>query len=122
MCKDIAMNDWFNHFILICIIFNSVCLAITWFGEPDKLVTVMEWINIAFTIIYTIEMIIKMIAFAKQYFDDGWNVFDFLIVFFAWVGLFMEFVFKIEIGALTTVVRAFRILRVLKLIRKARNL
>jgi len=45
-----------------------------------------------------------------------------LIVIFAWVGLISQFVFNINVGPLTTVVRAFRILRVLKLIRKAKNL
>ena len=82
----------------------------------------MEWINIGFTGVYTVEMIIKLIAYKASYYHDGWNNFDFLIVFFAWVGLISQFMFNINVGALTTVVRAFRILRVLKLIRKAKSL
>lgn len=82
----------------------------------------MEQVNIAFTIIYTLEMIIKLIAFRRLYFKDNWNIFDFLIVVFAWIGFFASIVFNINVGALTTVVRAFRILRVLKLIRKAKSL
>lgn len=82
----------------------------------------MEQVNIAFTIIYTLEMIIKLIAFRRLYFKDNWNIFDFLIVVFAWIGFFAAIVFNINVGALTTVVRAFRILRVLKLIRKAKSL
>ena len=79
----------------------------------------METINIVFTIIYTVEMVIKLIAFLKHYFDDGWNNFDFLIVLFAWIGFASNKLFDLNVGSLTTVVRAFRILRVLKLIRKA---
>lgn len=45
-----------------------------------------------------------------------------MIVFFAIVGIVSKYGFDINVGALTTVVRAFRILRVLKLIRKAKNL
>lgn len=82
----------------------------------------MEVVNLAFTGIYFIEMIIKLIAYKKTYFMDGWNVFDFLIVIFALIGIVSEQVFNIKVGALSTVVRAFRILRVLKLIRKAKNL
>ena len=95
---------------------NSICLSITWFDEPDELVTVMEQINIGFTLIYTVEMLIKLFAFKSAYFKDGWNTFDFLIVLFAWIGLISLLVFKVQVGALATVVRSFRILRVLKLI------
>ena len=107
---------------MICIILNTICLSITWFGEPELLTMIMEQINIAFTIVYTVEMVIKLIAFKRLYFKDNWNIFDFMIVIFAWIGFFAAIVFNINVGALTTVVRAFRILRVLKLIRKARNL
>ena len=82
----------------------------------------MEWVNIGFTVVYTVEMIIKLVAYKSNYYQDGWNNFDFLIVVFAWVGLISQFVFSINVGALTTVVRAFRILRVLKLIKKAKSL
>ena len=46
-----------------------------------------EWVNIVFTLIYTVEMVIKVIAYKMKYFHDGWNVFDFMIVMFAYVGL-----------------------------------
>ena len=82
----------------------------------------MEWVNFGFTVVYTIEMFIKLVAYKASYYEDGWNNFDFLIVLFAWVGLISQVVFNINVGALTTVVRAFRILRVLKLIRKAKSL
>lgn len=121
-CRDLALSDRFNNFIMICIILNTICLSITWFGEPELLTIIMEQINIAFTIVYTVEMVIKLIAFKRLYFKDNWNIFDFIIVIFAWIGFFAAIVFNINVGALTTVVRAFRILRVLKLIRKAKNL
>ena len=121
-CRKIANSDCFSNTILSCIILNTICLSITWFGEPELLTLVMEIVNIIFTIIYTIEMIIKLIAYKKNYFQDGWNNFDFLIVVFAWIGFVAQYVFGINVGALTTVVRAFRILRVLKLVRKARSL
>ena len=121
-CNDVAQANSFNIFILVCIIINSICLAVTWYNEPGWLVEVMEAVNLAFTGIYFLEMIIKLIAYKKTYFMDGWNVFDFLIVMFALVGIITQTFFNIQVGALSTVVRAFRILRVLKLIRKAKNL
>jgi len=40
-----------------------------------------------FNIIYTIEVIIKLVAYGWGYFADGWNNFDFTIVVVAWLGL-----------------------------------
>ena len=118
----IAESKAFKRSILTCIILNAVCLSITWYGEPEELVLAMEIINIFFTVVYTVEMIIKLVAFKREYFTDGWNGFDFLIVIIAWIGLISFFLLKIKFILLTTTVRAFRILRVLKLIHRARNL
>ena len=68
--------------------------------------------------IYTIEFLIKLIALKKDYFSDGWNNFDFVIVLSAWTGIFALQVFNIDVGPATTIVRSFRISRILKLIRK----
>jgi hypothetical protein len=36
-CYAIAMNIYFDRFILFCIVFNTGCLAFTWHGEPDNI-------------------------------------------------------------------------------------
>ena len=82
----------------------------------------MEILNVIFTLIYTLEMIIKLIALKGQYFKDNWNNFDFMIVLIAWIGLISLYMLKIKYIYLTTMVRAFRISRLLKLIHRAKNL
>ena len=82
----------------------------------------LEVLNLIFTVIYTVEMIIKLIGLGKKYFQDGWCVFDFAIVLSAWLGLVLLRVFAINVGSVTTVIRSFRIARVLKLIKQAKNL
>ena len=116
ICNKVAESSAFHAFIFTSIVLNSICLSITWYREPEQLVIVMEWVNIVFTLIYTVEMVIKIIAYKMKYFHDGWNVFDFMIVVFAYVGMLSFHVFDINYSVLTTIVRAFRILRVLKLI------
>jgi len=37
-------------------------------------------IGIIFTVIFIIEMILKLIAFGSSYFNYGWNKFDFFVV------------------------------------------
>ena len=82
----------------------------------------LEVLNYIFTGIYTVEMFIKLVAYGKAYFDDGWCIFDFLIVMSAWVGIILLQVFAIDVGSISTIIRSFRIARVLKLIKAAKNL
>ena len=88
----------------------------------QQIIDVLEILNYTFTAIYTIEMIIKMIAFGKDYFKDSWCLFDFIIVLSAWIGIILLKVFNIDVGSISTIIRSFRIARVLKLIKTAKNL
>lgn len=88
----------------------------------EDIIGVLEILNYIFTVIYTVEMIIKMVGFGKSYFEDGWCVFDFLIVMSAWAGIILLQVFNIDVGSISTIIRSFRIARVLKLIKTAKNL
>jgi hypothetical protein len=105
----------------MCILINTICLALSWYDEPVYVAAIIAPINLAFNIIYTIEATIKLIAFGKNYFNDGWNKFDFTIVIVAWIGQILNNV-GLNIGASTTVIRSFRISRVFKIIRKYKNL
>ena len=40
----------------------------------------LEYLNYVFMVIFTIEAIIKLIALKCDYFRDGWNWFDFIVV------------------------------------------
>jgi hypothetical protein len=68
-------------------VFNTVCLALTWYDEPVGLAPLLETINLVFNFIYTIEFIIKVTGFGLDYFADGWNNFDLVIVLAAWFGM-----------------------------------
>jgi len=74
----VAVNPWFERFILVVIVANSVCLAIDDNNAPvrPKWLDVMD---IVFITIFTAEMIIKIIAmgFVMQpysYLRDYWNI------------------------------------------------
>lgn len=112
----------FDRFILLCIALNTVCLCCNWYGEPPSLGGLLETFNLGFNIIYTLEAIIKLIAFDKDYFKDGWNIFDFVIVISAWIGFISEKIEGLDIGASTNVIRIFRISRIFKIIKKYKSL
>jgi voltage-gated sodium channel len=83
---------------------------------------IFENINFAFTLIYTIEAIIKLYVFRRTYFRDGWNIFDLIIVISAWIGFIIEKLFLIKIGEIVTIFRTFRISRIFKMVKKWRSL
>ena len=120
--RSVAQSKVFETFIFICICLNTVCLALTWYGQSENTKNVLEIINYFFTGIYTLEFLIKLIAFKKDYFYNGWNIFDFLIVVSAWVGIIATQVFNLDIGPISTVVRSFRISRILKIIKRLKEL
>lgn len=118
----LAQHPAFEIFIFVCICCNTVVLAIKWYDMNQEIIDVLEILNYMFTVVYTIEMIVKMAAFGKGYFKDGWCLFDFIIVLSAWIGIILLQVFDIDVGSVSTIIRSFRIARVLKLIKTAKQL
>lgn len=86
------------------------------------MIVVCEWLNLVFNIIYSFEAIIKLTAFGCDYFNDGWNNFDFLIVISGWLGTVADNIDGLDIGSFMTVLRAFRIGRIFKIVKKYRDL
>ena len=86
---EIAKHPAFEIFIFIIIVCNTIVLAFSWYGMDQKIIDALWVLNFIFTIIYTVEMFVKLIAFGKRYFADGWNVFDFSIVMSAWLGILL---------------------------------
>lgn len=67
------------------ILANTFVLALKWYAMPEEVVTMNEYLNYTFSIIFTGEAIIKLIAMEKNYFKDSWNIFDFIVVVGTWM-------------------------------------
>lgn len=122
MCYNIATSVILDNFIFFCIMVNTICLSLTWYNEPEALKSWLENINLVFNIIYTIEAMIKLIAFGGDFFKDGWNTFDFVIVIAAWVGFIAKNIDGLDLGQSTTIIKSFRICRIFKIIKKYKSL
>lgn len=68
------------------------------------------------------ESILKIFAMREGYFVDGWNIFDFIIVLGTVVGIIISQFSKFNVGPQTTVIRAFRIGRILRIIKRYKSL
>ena len=113
----------FDAFIMGCIIANSIVMACEYHGMSDGYRAVLFWINVLFAVIFTIELIVKVMALGwKRYLMDSWNRFDCIIVFGTNVGLILFFAAGIEVGSIASVVRICRIGRIFRLINSAKSL
>jgi voltage-gated sodium channel type II alpha len=79
-------------------------------------------VNLCFTIIFIIEAVIKITAYKKVYFQDGWNRFDFFIVVVSVIEIIMTLFIHIQALVVITLFRVFRVGRVLRLIKTAKGL
>lgn len=124
LCYDFIMpgiNPKFDQCILLCIVLNSICMAVTEFGDSDDKSMVLEALNRVFAAIFAAEAITKLIALRARYFDDGWNKFDFGIVVGTIIGQIIGF-FTSSIGVITFTINLFRICRLLRLIKSIKKL
>ena len=72
---------FFQRFILFCILTNTFSMGIEYHSQPEWLTKTVEISNLAFSMIFAVEMILKLMALGFfQYIADGFNVFDGVIV------------------------------------------
>src|SRR5690606_35243054 len=104
--------------IQVIIISNTLILMVKWYREPDYVNDITETMNLIFTLIFAIEAFIRIVAIGfSSYFDDGWNLFDFVVAVGSIAGLIISKNTELSIKA-TTLLRAFRILRLLRLLKR----
>lgn len=100
-------SPWVTRIIISLILINAVTLGL----ETDKDIyahygTLLQWADRFLLSVFTVELAIKFYAYRGHFFKSGWNVFDFVIVTIAWI----------PASGPLSVLRAFRILRVLRLL------
>uniref|UniRef100_A0A8C2QBW4 Voltage-dependent L-type calcium channel subunit alpha n=1 Tax=Cricetulus griseus TaxID=10029 RepID=A0A8C2QBW4_CRIGR len=77
----VVTSSYFEYLMFALIMLNTICLGMQHYNQSDQMNHISDILNVAFTIIFTLEMVLKLIAFKPRgYFGDPWNVFDFLIV------------------------------------------
>uniref|UniRef100_A0A3B4EFI9 Ion transport domain-containing protein n=1 Tax=Pygocentrus nattereri TaxID=42514 RepID=A0A3B4EFI9_PYGNA len=109
---SIVESKYFNRGIMIAILINTISMGIEHHNQPDELTNVLEICNIVFTSMFTLEMILKLTAFGFfEYLRNPYNIFDGIIVIIS----VCEIIGQSDGGL--SVLRTFRLLRVIKLVR-----
>ncbi|XP_051742630.1 voltage-dependent T-type calcium channel subunit alpha-1H isoform X3 [Ctenopharyngodon idella] len=108
----IVDSKYFNRGIMIAILINTLSMGIEYHEQPAQLTNILEISNIVFTSMFVLEMLFKLLAFGTfGYIKNPYNIFDGIIVVISvW-----EIIGQADGGL--SVLRTFRLLRVLKLVR-----
>uniref|UniRef100_A0A673HMF7 Voltage-dependent L-type calcium channel subunit alpha n=2 Tax=Cyprinidae TaxID=7953 RepID=A0A673HMF7_9TELE len=133
---------YFEYLMFFLIMLNTLCLGMQHCNQSDHITKLSDTLNLIFTVLFTGEMIVKLIAFkAKGYFGDPWNVFDFVIVigsivdvvlsevdsekslfFFQEVNPMQAIADAENVRVSITFFRLFRVLRLIKLLNRSEGI
>ena len=118
----LVTHAWFDRLMLSLIMLNTVVLASYYHDMPVAHEMVNEYINLALSGLFTIEMVLKLLGFSTYgYFQDRWNAFDGFIVVTSLIEILMSYG-GVDADVDVSVLRTFRLLRVLKLARSLSGL
>ena len=115
IASSIAHNKGFELFITGIIILNSVLIGVETY--TDNLTVKMIQQGILY--IFTFEILLRFIAAKsiKEFFCDGWNVFDLTLVL---IGYIPETLFAS--ASMMTALRVLRVFRILRLLRASKEI
>ena len=80
---------WFEYFIIAVIIVNGIILGLETSDAVDR--RYGDWLRLGNEValwVFIAEAALKMLALSPRlwrYFQDGWNIFDFMVIVFALV-------------------------------------
>jgi hypothetical protein len=115
-CYKMCTSQKFDNFFLLVIYLNSIKLVIDTYildyPNDSSIVQASLYLDIFFTILYTLEFLIKSVAFGfirdkLSYLEDNWNKLDFIIVVLSLVDLSVA-------GVNIPIIKIFRVLRGLR--------
>ena len=115
-----VQHPLFGFFIMLVILMNAIVMAVSREGQNvykeggNFSPKTMFAYEIMFSAIYTIEMILKLIALEgpKGYLLDGWNILDGFVVLVGWAA--------VGVAALPDSLVTLRVLRMLRMLRSIR--
>ncbi|CAK6975913.1 LOW QUALITY PROTEIN: voltage-dependent L-type calcium channel subunit alpha-1D-like [Scomber scombrus] len=122
---SIINSTGFEYVMFVLILLNTVTLAIQHYEQSKSFSHVMDILNMVFTGLFTVEMLLKLLALRlRHYFIDAWNSFDALIVVGSVVDIVVtEFSSGEDSSRVSiTFFRLFRVMRLVKLLSKGEGI
>lgn len=116
-------SQFFECAIFILIMINTIALAMKYHGQIEGYSQALDYLNVIFTGVFTVEFILKLAAFRfKNYFGDAWNVFDFIIVLGSFIDIIYQEVNPGKSFFSSNFFRLFRVMRLVKLLSRGEGI
>ncbi|XP_061634035.1 voltage-dependent R-type calcium channel subunit alpha-1E [Phyllopteryx taeniolatus] len=112
-----VVSPSFEYTVLAMIALNTIVLMMKYYSAPPAYEAVLKHLNTAFTVLFSIECVLKILAFGLlNYFRDTWNIFDFITV----LGSITEIVVDLQFVDTFNMsfLKLFRAARLIKLLRQ----
>ncbi|TRY54896.1 hypothetical protein DNTS_011010 [Danionella cerebrum] len=148
---SVVNSTGFEYVMFVLIILNTLCLAVQHHGQSRLFNYAMDILNMVFTGVFAVEMVLKLIAFkpkgycvdpwnrfdalvvvgsivdiilSQHYFADSWNTFDALIVVGSIVDIAITEINNAEDSARISITffRLFRVMRLVKLLSRGEGI
>uniref|UniRef100_A0AAY4ER99 Voltage-dependent N-type calcium channel subunit alpha n=1 Tax=Denticeps clupeoides TaxID=299321 RepID=A0AAY4ER99_9TELE len=107
----------FEYSIMTMIALNTIVLMMKFYNAPKWYEDMLKYLNIIFTALFSLECIVKMIAFGPlNYLKEAWNVFDLITVLGSITDILVTEIKDKLINL--SFLRLFRAARLIKLLRQ----
>ncbi|GLQ30738.1 ion transporter [Litoribrevibacter albus] len=112
-------NKAFEFFVIGVIVFSAIVVGIKTYELPSSFLTVVGWLDNLITAIFLVEILIRFAGEERKrdFFKQGWNIFDSIIVIASLVP-----VEESDMAFIGRLLRIFRVLRMVSIIPELRLL
>ncbi|XP_036391974.1 sodium channel protein type 4 subunit alpha-like [Megalops cyprinoides] len=86
---NLVTKPAFDIFIMVMTCLYALSLMLERDDQSIEAEEILHFIHLGFIAFFTLECLLKIFALRKHYFTIGWNVFEFIVVLFFIVGLFL---------------------------------
>ena len=111
--------ELFMNSLVVC---NLILFTLYWNRMSKTLKEVLKYVGNCFLTSFTTEAVMKMIVLRRAYFRDNWNLFSLTILCITLSSTILTTLKIVNFGKSTAGIRSLRVFRLLRMIRKAKNL
>lgn len=117
--ERLRANKIFETFVIGVIIASALLIGAKTYEEASRFDQLLHWLDLGVTLFFLFEIIVRMAAEKRllNFFRNGWNVFDFIIVVASLVPINDS-----EMVLVARLLRVFRVLRLVSMIPELRML
>jgi len=120
---NILDSIYFDVVITVCIVANLIILMMNTPGMDNTTIGFISFMNNIFNWVFIFEAVLKIYVYRFEYFTNGWNIIDFIIVTDNLINILLKSMIDLFSRVIdTSILRAIRVARILRILKKAKTL